>query len=169
MVPRLGISGPVFRERRFPGLGGESAEWRFPAACDPPVGEFRYLQVGVPGRKIEEADREFIRERVRWMFRADEDFQEFWKLCRGHGILRHCRSNRMGALHRSATIFEDVVKTICTVNCQWRNTKRMVGNLCRMFGERRNRMSPETGEQQRFVRQWPERDGKRFGCGGSVT
>jgi protein-tyrosine phosphatase len=25
--------------------------------------------------------------------------------------------------------------------------------------ERRNRMSPETGEQQKFVRQWPERDG----------
>jgi protein-tyrosine phosphatase len=27
--------------------------------------------------------------------------------------------------------------------------------------ERRNRMSPETGEQQAFVRQWPERDGTR--------
>jgi protein-tyrosine phosphatase len=26
--------------------------------------------------------------------------------------------------------------------------------------ERRQRMSPETGEQQRFVRQWPERDGQ---------
>jgi protein-tyrosine phosphatase len=27
--------------------------------------------------------------------------------------------------------------------------------------KRRNRMSPETGEQQRFVREWPERDGTR--------
>jgi protein-tyrosine phosphatase len=27
--------------------------------------------------------------------------------------------------------------------------------------ERRNRMSPETGEQQVFVRQWPERNGTR--------
>ncbi|MEI8375622.1 MAG: hypothetical protein WCJ35_22605 [Planctomycetota bacterium] len=69
------------------------------------------------------------------MFRADEDFQDFWKLCRGHAVLRDCRSNRTGALLRSPTVFEDVVKTICTVNCHWRNTKSMVANLCRMFGK----------------------------------
>jgi N-glycosylase/DNA lyase len=69
------------------------------------------------------------------MFRADEDFSEFWALCRSHPALRHCALNRTGALLRSATVFEDVVKTICTVNCHWRNTKRMVTNLCRLFGE----------------------------------
>ena len=94
------------------------------------------LQVKVPGRKIGEADRDFIRGKVRWMFRADEDFQEFWRLCRGHAVLRDCRSCRTGALLRSPTVFEDVVKTICTVNCHWRNTKRMVANLCQMFGEK---------------------------------
>ena len=36
------------------------------------------VRVAVPGRKIGEADREFLRSRVRWMFRADEDFTEFW-------------------------------------------------------------------------------------------
>ena len=46
------------------------------------------------------------------MFRADEDFGEFWDLCRGHAVLRHCRSERTGALLRCATVFEDVVKTI---------------------------------------------------------
>jgi len=93
------------------------------------------LRVAVPGSKIGEADREFLRSRVRWMFRADEDFGEFWELCRGHGILRHCRSKRTGALLRCATVFEDAVKTICTVNCSWTNKKLMVSNLCRMFGE----------------------------------
>jgi len=94
------------------------------------------IQVRIPDPKITESDRAFIRSTIRWMFRADEDFQEFWDLCRGHAVLRSCRSCRTGALLRSATVFEDVVKTICTVNCQWRNTERMVANLCRMFGER---------------------------------
>ena len=93
------------------------------------------IQVEIPGRKIGAADREFIRAKVRWMFRADEDFREFWELCRGHAVLRSCRLNRTGALLRSPTVFEDVVKTICTVNCHWRNTKRMVANLCRLFGK----------------------------------
>jgi 3-methyladenine DNA glycosylase/8-oxoguanine DNA glycosylase len=93
------------------------------------------IRVGVPGRKSGEADRDFIRSRVRWMFRADEDFTEFWALCRGQGVLRHCKANRTGALLRCPTVFEDAVKTICTINAHWRNTKRMVENLCQMFGE----------------------------------
>jgi 3-methyladenine DNA glycosylase/8-oxoguanine DNA glycosylase len=93
------------------------------------------IRVAVPGKKIAAADRDFIRSRVRWMFRADEDFTAFWGLCRGHAVLRQCKSLRTGALLRCPTVFEDVVKTLCTINAHWRNTKRMVENLCRMFGE----------------------------------
>jgi hypothetical protein len=74
------------------------------------------LKVTVPGRKVAESDREFLRSRVRWMFRADEDFKEFWDLCRGHAVLRYCRSKRTGALPRSSTVFEDTVKTVCAVS-----------------------------------------------------
>ena len=104
------------------------------------------IRVGIPGRKIGETDREFVRAKVRWMFRADEDFTEFWGLCRGHAILRQCKSMRTGALLRCPTVFEDVVKTICTINAHWRNTKRMVENLCRMFGE----ACPGNGESFTF-------------------
>ena len=76
---------------------------------------------------------------------------EFWELCRGHGVLRHAKSKRTGALLRCATVFEDVVKTICTTNCSWRNTKLMVTNLCRMFGSR----CPGDGEA--FTFPTPER------------
>jgi 3-methyladenine DNA glycosylase/8-oxoguanine DNA glycosylase len=85
------------------------------------------------------------------MFRADEDFRDFWELCRGHAVLRHCRSKRTGALLRCATVFEDVVKTICTTNCSWWNTKLMVANLCRMFGE------PCPGDGEAFTFPTPER------------
>jgi N-glycosylase/DNA lyase len=108
------------------------------------------LRIAVPGRRVGDTDREFLRGRVRWMFRADEDFTEFWDLCRGHAVLRHCRSERTGALLRCATVFEDVVKTICTVNCSWANTKLMVSNLCRMFGE------PCVGDGEAFTFPAPE-------------
>lgn len=109
------------------------------------------LQVVIPGRTIGQPDRRWLRSQVRWMFRADEDFGEFWQRCRGHAVLRHCRSERTGALLRSPTVFEDTVKTICTVNCHWRNTKVMVANLCRMFGQ------PCPGAEEAFTFPTPER------------
>jgi 3-methyladenine DNA glycosylase/8-oxoguanine DNA glycosylase len=40
-----------------------------------------------------------------------------------------------GRLIRSATVFEDVVKTICTTNCAWSATVRMVSALVEHLGE----------------------------------
>ena len=36
---------------------------------------------------------------------------------------------------RSPTVFEDVVKTVCTTNCAWSATERMVGALVEHLGE----------------------------------
>jgi N-glycosylase/DNA lyase len=36
---------------------------------------------------------------------------------------------------RSPTVFEDVVKTICTTNCAWSATERMVGAIVEGLGE----------------------------------
>jgi N-glycosylase/DNA lyase len=36
---------------------------------------------------------------------------------------------------RSHTVFEDVVKTMCTTNCAWSATERMVGALVRHLGK----------------------------------
>ena len=40
-----------------------------------------------------------------------------------------------GRLVRSPTVFEDVVKTVCTTNCAWSATERMVGALVGRLGE----------------------------------
>ena len=37
---------------------------------------------------------------------------------------------------RGTTVFEDVVKTLCTTNCAWSATTRMVGALVSCLGER---------------------------------
>ena len=36
---------------------------------------------------------------------------------------------------RSASVFEDVVKTICTTNCAWSGTERMVGAIVGTLGD----------------------------------
>jgi 3-methyladenine DNA glycosylase/8-oxoguanine DNA glycosylase len=92
--------------------------------------------VSVCDDDLSEQSRRFLVSRVRWIFRADEKFDVFWDLCARHEILKECARARAGALVRSGSVFEDVVKTMCTVNCHWRQTKKMSANLCAAFGER---------------------------------
>ena len=40
-----------------------------------------------------------------------------------------------GRMMRSPTVFEDVIKTVCTTNCTWTATERMVGALVEHLGE----------------------------------
>lgn len=40
-----------------------------------------------------------------------------------------------GRMIRSPTVFEEVVKTVCTTNCAWSATQRMVGGLVEHLGE----------------------------------
>ena len=40
-----------------------------------------------------------------------------------------------GRMIRSQTVFEEVVKTVCTTNCSWNLTERMVGGLVEHLGE----------------------------------
>lgn len=46
------------------------------------------------------------------------------------------RERRAGRLLRSPTVFEDLVKTICTTNCSWSLTKKMVSNLVDTLGSK---------------------------------
>ncbi len=67
---------------------------------------------------------------VRHIFRLDEDLSGFYEICRKDPQLRFVDKTKSGRLLRSPTLYEDIVKTICTTNCSWSNTKMMVSNLC---------------------------------------
>jgi 3-methyladenine DNA glycosylase/8-oxoguanine DNA glycosylase len=73
-------------------------------------------------------------ESVRHVLRLDEDLSEFYALVRDDPDLSWATAGA-GRLLRSATVFEDVVKTICTTNCAWSATVRMVGALVEHLGE----------------------------------
>lgn len=49
-----------------------------------------------------------------------------------------------GRIVRSQTVFEDVVKTICTTNCAWSATVRMVGALVQHLGEPAPKAPPDS-------------------------
>ncbi len=79
-------------------------------------------------------DAAAIERDVRHLLRLDDDLDGFYKAVFGHGGLEWVAEKRAGRLLRSATVFEDLVKTICTTNCSWGLTKNMVGNLVEKLG-----------------------------------
>ncbi len=68
------------------------------------------------------------------MLRLDEDLSPFY-LAAGKDPLLAWVVTGAGRMLRSPTVFEDVVKTICTTNCTWSATERMVGALVGELGE----------------------------------
>ena len=70
---------------------------------------------------------------VRHMLRLDEDLSPFYKIARADPDLAWA-TRGAGRLLRSPTVFEDVVKTICTTNCTWSATVRMVSALVEHLG-----------------------------------
>jgi N-glycosylase/DNA lyase len=68
------------------------------------------------------------------MFRLDEDLAPFYALIENDGALSWV-ARGAGRMLASPTVFEDVVKTICTTNCAWSGTVRMVTALVDGLGD----------------------------------
>ncbi|HEY3106278.1 MAG TPA: hypothetical protein VGJ49_05730 [Gaiellaceae bacterium] len=73
-------------------------------------------------------------ERVGHILRLDEDLSDFYSRVREDPDLSWAAAGA-GRLIRSATVFEDVVKTICTTNTVWSATVKMVSALVEHLGE----------------------------------
>jgi 3-methyladenine DNA glycosylase/8-oxoguanine DNA glycosylase len=71
---------------------------------------------------------------IRHMLRLDEDLSGFYALIADDPELAWA-TRGAGRMLRSPTVFEDVVKTICTTNCAWSGTVRMVGALVNRLGK----------------------------------
>lgn len=75
-----------------------------------------------------------IEQAVRHIFRFDDDLSGFYSMMSGHDGLRWAAEHNAGRLLRSPTVFEDLVKTLCTTNCSWSLTKKMAANLVEKLG-----------------------------------
>jgi N-glycosylase/DNA lyase len=74
-----------------------------------------------------------ILAQLRHMLRLDEDLSAFYAVARADPDLAWAASGA-GRMLRSPTVYEDVVKTICTTNCAWSGTVRMVTALVDHLG-----------------------------------
>ena len=70
---------------------------------------------------------------IRNMLRLDDDLSVFYALAREDPGLSWAAAGA-GRMMRSPTVFEDVVKTICTTNCAWSATVRMTTALVEHLG-----------------------------------
>lgn len=75
-----------------------------------------------------------LAEKIAWMLGLDMDFTSFYSQASGEPKLATAAERARGRILRSATIFEDVVRTILTTNTSWSGTKRMVKALVNMYG-----------------------------------
>ncbi len=79
---------------------------------------------------------------VAYVLRLDEDLSPFYELAAEDPDLAWATAGA-GRLIRNPTVFEEVVKTICTTNCAWSGTVRMVSALVEHLGERAPRAPSE--------------------------
>lgn len=82
------------------------------------------------------------------VLRLDQDLSGFYRLATDDPDLAWA-ARGAGRMLRSPTVFEDVVKTICTTNCAWSATVRMVNALVSSLGE------PAVGVDQPLTNAFP--------------
>jgi N-glycosylase/DNA lyase len=83
-----------------------------------------------PGRKAAEA----LVDSVRHVLHMDEDLSEFYALALADPDLAWVAGGA-GRMIRSPTVFEEVVRIVCTTNCSWALTTRMITALVERLGE----------------------------------
>jgi 3-methyladenine DNA glycosylase/8-oxoguanine DNA glycosylase len=93
----------------------------------------REISISISRRVGKKAAAQIERD-VRHMFRLDDDLGEFYRMVTGEPDFSWAAQEGAGRLLRSPTVFEDLVKMICTTNCSWALTEKMVSGLVNELG-----------------------------------
>lgn len=92
------------------------------------------LKIRTSRRLGKKATDNVVRD-VRHMFRLDDDLTDFYQNMAADPEFAWIAAEGAGRLLRSPTVFEDLVKMICTTNCSWALTEKMVGAFVSELGE----------------------------------
>jgi 3-methyladenine DNA glycosylase/8-oxoguanine DNA glycosylase len=93
-----------------------------------------FARVDVRGARLGARAGEALAGQVRRILNLEEDLSGFYALAAGDPELAWA-TRGAGRMLRTPTVFEAVVKTICTTNCAWSATVRMVTALVEGLGE----------------------------------
>jgi 3-methyladenine DNA glycosylase/8-oxoguanine DNA glycosylase len=101
-----------------------------------------HAKVTVLGPPASERATAELATSVRHVLRLDADLSAFYAAASADPDLSWVTSGA-GRMVQSPTVFEDTVKTICTTNCAWSATRRMVHALVEHLGERASGADPD--------------------------
>ena len=87
-------------------------------------------------REVNETAAARIVRDVRHMMRLDDDLQGFYVAMSADADFAWITNEGAGRLLRSPTVYEDLVKMICTTNCSWALTEKMVTALVNELGRK---------------------------------
>ena len=91
-------------------------------------------RVDVYGPRLSATGEERVLAALRRVLNLDEDLTDFYRVAAADPDLAWAAQGA-GRMLRSATVYEDVVKTICTTNTVWSATVKMVTALVDELGE----------------------------------
>lgn len=98
------------------------------------AGRKGHAKVSVLGPAVSDALARDLTRIVRHVLRFDADLSGFYVAASADADLSWVVSGA-GRMVQSPSVFEDVVKTICTTNCAWSATVRMVHAIVQNLGE----------------------------------
>ena len=98
----------------------------------------RAVQVNVT-RAVGPKAIEKITRDVRHMLRLDDDMSRFYAVVANDPDFSWVAGSGAGRLLRAPSVFEDLVKMICTTNCSWALTDKMINSLVDALGREASR------------------------------
>lgn len=93
-----------------------------------------HARIEVSGRVPGAGTTASLTETVRRILNLDEDLSAFYEVAADDPDLAWVTAGA-GRMVHAPTVFEDVVKTVCTTNCSWSLTTKMVTALVEHLGE----------------------------------
>jgi len=91
------------------------------------------IEIIVDG-KLSDKEKNHTLRTVNRMLRLDEDFEEFYNIASKTNEFSWVVKYKAGRMLRSGSLWEDMVKMLCTTNCTWRLTQIMAENLVNILG-----------------------------------
>ena len=131
---------------QLPPFALDTKTWQLTRVIDlgakPPVtvsmlGRKHYVRVSAT-RPLTKSDGAIVLRDARHILRLDDDLREFYLTTDGDPEFAWIGQQGAGRMLRSPTVYEDLVKMICTTNCSWALTLKMVNGLVDYLGRETN-------------------------------
>ena len=127
LPPNEPLDGPAMRLTLRPTRGG-------PRVVLVRGGKRNTIELEIAGRAPSERAAKDLTAAVRHVLSLDMDLSGFYEQVRDDPELSWAAAGA-GRMVRSPTVFEEIVKTVCTTNCSWALTVKMVSALVQHLGE----------------------------------